>query len=609
MPIQIFSPDEVKASSVFPVGGYQQEEQMYRELYSNHVHFYNVPLGNTLRELGDAYKLYAKTTFTSLRLILQYQDSYRSDNLHQISIDHELIKSVKVGSWHQIFNVSVEVEAPVGTHSFYWSFVRPHFNAALIWWHWFFSVIFRQRDVDSASLLFYQQSCALMSTCGSISVPDDFRESLISEGYDIPDIEQNIGLRLIDNCSPHVDCTVLRRRWDSSLRSTKPAEVAGIENQVSTDCEKMKLYSVSNLCTFTGQSFESVLYAAKSIGKKPPFNHFDADQVCTYLTGSGIDVLEANSTSPSPIVSKSSQSTEASSACIYSETQSGELPKLIPSKAEIPAGLQYVPEGVEGLKFCLANSNTAIQSFFNVLSVVGLAGNEVYLNDDSMLVMPFDESLYCQIVKENHKYALAELYDQRADVAEERGQRFRRWGILGGIFLINPLVPFMAYSQGRASAPRGSRLEELIPDPQLQFLQDRNSFLAMTHAGGAMPRLRRMIFHKVDGPDGTYYRIIPAVITHDSVIPCQVFSFNSSCFLRPVSAGIESNQGNYEARRIHRQYYHPRVGGASTDTGERILIKGKDIDDQRFKVFEFSSDTRDLTYFYVDYPADPSHVF
>lgn len=287
----------------------------------------------------------------------------------------------------------------------------------------------------------------------------------------------------------------------------------------------------------------------------------------------------------------------------------GELPQLVPSKAEIPLGLQCVPEGIEGLKVCLANSRAAIQSFFNTLPVAGVDGNEVYLNDDSMLVSPFDELLYCQIVKENHKYALAELYDQRSDVAEERGQRFKRWGILGGIFLINPLVPFMAYAQGRASAPRGSRLEELIPDPQLQFLQDRNSFLAMTQASGVLPRLRRLIFHKVTGPNGFYYRIVPAVITQDFVIPCQVFSFNASCFLRPVSAGIESVQDNYDARRIHRQYYHPRVGGASTDTGERILVKGKDIDDQRYKVFQFSSDTRDLTYFYVDYPADPSHVF
>ena len=167
----------------------------------------------------------------------------------------------------------------------------------------------------------------------------------------------------------------------------------------------------------------------------------------------------------------------------------------------------------------------------------------------------------------------------------------------------------MAYNLGKAGASRGSRLEELIPDPQLLFLQDRNSFLAMTQAGGVLPRLRRIIFHKILGPRGTYYRIIPAVITQDAVIPCQVFNIDTSYVLRPISAGIESDQLNYNARRMHRQYYHLRLDGSSKDTGESILIKGADIEDQNFKVFKFSSATRDLNYFYIDYPTDISHVF
>ena len=297
------------------------------------------------------------------------------------------------------------------------------------------------------------------------------------------------------------------------------------------------------------------------------------------------------------------------SSDILDDTTAGNIPQFVPSPAVIPAGLQYVQEGVDGLKFCLANSNVAVQSFFNHLPITGHDGNEIYLNDDSMLVTPFDESLYCQIVIENHRYALAELYDQREEEAVARGERFKKWGKIGIIFTLNPLLPFLAYNLGKASTQRGSRLEELIPDPKLEFQKDRNSFLAMTQASGVLPRLRRLIFHKIDGPNGVYYRIIPAVITNDSVIPCQVFSFNSTCFLRPVSAGIDADQSNYNARRIHRQYCHPRLGGASSDTGERILIRGKDIDDQRFKIFQFSSDTRDLAYFYVDYQADPSHVF
>lgn len=607
--LQIHSPREVKISPTFPVGGYQDGEVLFKELYSNYVCFHNVLLGNTMRRLADSNKLCAKTSFTNLRLILQYQEEF-SDNLNQVSIDFDLIRTVKVGSWRDgQYNVSVEAEAPVGTYYFYWRFNRPHYNATLIWWFWFYSVLFRMRQAYMP-LEFFENLCKLLSSCNSIIVPDDFRDT---QGIDFTECEDNIGLRLIDNHNPSVDFSVFRRTWNATAGFTKPAEVSSIGDQSSSASSTERKYSVSDLCRLSGKPFDSVWGAAKTIGiSNTPFDSFDANRICIYLVGSTIDILEASSTISSSVVVSEPAETKtiaAPSVSIYTDIQSGELPKLIPSKAEVPVGLQYVPEGIEGLKFCLANSNTAIQSFFNVLPVVGLAGNEVYLNDDSMLVSPFDESLYCQIVKENHKYSLAELYDQRAEEVEKRGQRFKKWGTLGGIFLLSPLLPFIAYNQGKASAPRGSRLEELIPDPQLQFLQDRNSFLAMTQASGVLPRLRRMIFHKVSGTNGTYYRIIPAVITQDSVIPCQVFNFSSTCFLRPVSAGIESDQGNYEARRIHRQYYHPRVGGTSVDTAERILIKGKDIEDQRFKLFQFSSDTRDLSYFYVDYPADPSHVF
>lgn len=326
-----------------------------------------------------------------------------------------------------------------------------------------------------------------------------------------------------------------------------------------------------------------------------------------------LDVDHYNKTgeikTPRQINSDTNKSNSQAHNYFCNDVHSGAIPELTPSNADIPLGVECLVNGIDGLKYCLAKPNIAIQSFFNNLPVVGCTDSDIYLNDETMLVSPFDELLYCQVIKENHKYALAELYDQRAEVAEKRGQRFKHWGTLGGIFLLNPLVPFMAYNLGKAGASRGSRLEELIPDPQLLFLQDRNSFLAMTQAGGVLPRLRRIIFHKILGPRGTYYRIIPAVITQDAVIPCQVFNIDTSYVLRPISAGIESDQLNYNARRMHRQYYHLRLDGSSKDTGESILIKGADIEDQNFKVFKFSSATRDLNYFYIDYPTDISHVF
>lgn len=650
---KIFSPEDCSASQAIPLDGYRRDEFIINEFNSTSVYIYGQTLSAEEQILASNNQLTARTCFTSQRLIMQNRgpNNYFGS---QLSIDYDLIKNIQVseGGWtfgqsYFVYNVQAEIYYGAQRICLHWYLHRPHLNAALIWWYWVRGVVTADKAVQ---LDYYINSIHQFNSCTSIIVPDDLRHNLSSTGVDLDVLKSSIGLVIVDNQPPFVDAEIFkvfyrsqvssgnagyRNQSSSGIKSSSPvtpsANSFSVERKVEENDNDLRsqvqvFRKGSNLfmgvdCRLfawslsVGESFKAgdklltVTWCDKTI---PLFASEDGEiQHIRHAPGKNIsknEVVAAIRFSKPPKASASSLAINDSQT-LYSNTESGHLPQLVPSNAEIPVGLQYVPDGIEGLKFCLANTNAAVQSFFNVLPIVGLAGNEVYLNDDSMLISPFDEVLYCQIIKENHKYSLAELYDQRADEIEKRGQRFKKWGTLGGIFLLSPLLPFIAYNQGKSSAPRGSRLDEIIPDPQLQFLQDRNSFLAMTKASGVLPRLRRMIFHKVDGPNGTYYRVIPAVVTQDSVIPCQVFSFNSTCFLRPVSAGIESDQKNYDSRRIHKQYYHLRLGGTSTDTGERLLIKGKDMDDQRFKVFRFSSDTRDLTYFYVDYPADPSHVF
>ena len=98
-------------------------------------------------------------------------------------------------------------------------------------------------------------------------------------------------------------------------------------------------------------------------------------------------------------------------------------------------------------------------------------------------------------------------------------------------------------------------------------------------------------------------------MTHEHIIPCQVFDFEGQNFLRPIAAGINRNQDNYDAAKIHRRYYHLRNEGKSQDTNERVKVFGDDIEEQQLRVFSFSSDITNLEYLYIEYATLPNHVF
>lgn len=299
---------------------------------------------------------------------------------------------------------------------------------------------------------------------------------------------------------------------------------------------------------------------------------------------------------------------------LYKHTSSSGPPALRPSLASLPRPIAASGDILSDLARCLINQR-AIQSFWSNLSIIcdepHLVGTASVLaiRDEALHTPPFDESLYCQIVLENHRYSVAELYDQETADSDKRASRGMKAGAIYGLFTLNPLVPFFASNQARLATPRHKKIEELIPDPKLLFLQDSYSLLAMTQAGTVLPRMRRIILHPVISGTEVYLRVLPAVLTHDAVIPCQVFSFGGNYFLRPICAGISHEQPSYNARKIHRQYYHLRADGSFVDTGTRVEVKGGDIDTHRYKLFKFTCDTRELEYYYIDYATEPGHVF
>ena len=297
---------------------------------------------------------------------------------------------------------------------------------------------------------------------------------------------------------------------------------------------------------------------------------------------------------------------------LYHHTSSDANPGFCPSKATTASLISRSEDSLQDLIKCLS-SNGCIQSFWSDLILLHpkdeSLGLGVVLNDETLHVPPFDESLYCQLVIENHRYSLAELFDSDQVQADKYAARGFKWGSLYGLFTLNPLLPFVAANQARASAPRHKKIEELIPDPKLLFLQDTYSLLAMTQAGMPLPRLRRVILHPIFTGEQVFVRALPAILTHDSVIPCQVFSCGTNYFMRPVCAGIDHEQTSYNARQIHRQYYHLRSDGVYADTGFRVQVHGADIGVHRYKLYKFTCDTRELEYYYIDYPTEPAHVF
>ena len=45
------------------------------------------------------------------------------------------------------------------------------------------------------------------------------------------------------------------------------------------------------------------------------------------------------------------------------------------------------------------------------------------------------------------------------------------------------------------------------------------------------------------------------------------------------------------------------------DTGERVKVNGPDIEEISPKLFSYSSDSQNLSYFYFDYIKQPGYIF
>lgn len=326
------------------------------------------------------------------------------------------------------------------------------------------------------------------------------------------------------------------------------------------------------------------------------------DTVTTQVISQSVSVINS-SEKPSDLITTASSIKNGGINVV-----AGETPKFRPSAASIPKGFESAGSHEADLRVCLTSNVLEIQSFFNDLNIFG-SQNSIFVNDDVLSLPCFDESLYCNIVKQMHKYTLAELADKKDQLAKENAGLGAMVGSFVGLLTINPLAPFLGHSVGKNLTDQGTKISQLLPDPHLLFYEDLNSYLAWSRGQVSSPKLRRLILDRQTNPDGTvFFRAIPAFVTADSVFPIQLFkSGDLTYFYRPFSAGIERNQSNYDAIKIQRKYFHTRLGGEISRSDIMISIRGSDVEPSEQNVYRFTGPS--LDYFYIDFQIQPGFVF
>ena len=284
---------------------------------------------------------------------------------------------------------------------------------------------------------------------------------------------------------------------------------------------------------------------------------------------------------------------------------SGSIPRFQPSVACEPVGFSPTQSFDQDFKYALSNSRTSFQSFYNDVDAVVSSK----INDDAIGLPCFDEALYCALVREMHRYSLAEIADNKTDLANKNAGLGAMVGSLLGLISGNIFAPFLGHSYGKNISDRSRRVEEFLPDPNLLFYQDENSYLSWAKAQVSAPRLRRLIFDRRVKADGNvFFRLIPAIVTADSVLPVQLFKIDSSTyFYRPFSAGIERNQPHYDSVKIQRRYFHLRGEGVVSETDMKVCVSGRDVEEHESKIFRFHGSS--LDYFYLDFKTSPGSVF
>jgi hypothetical protein len=433
---------------------------------------------------------------------------------------------------------------------------RPHFVAVEL-----YAAIALQIIIGNAALLNQFGPKLRRIRTLTIKVPDDFASV---KGDEYIKNWLSLGFCFPINCKPYLN----------------EATYTDLDNQGSSSESKPSLQSANPNKTLSNMTEQS------TTATKTPQSYSDNNKLV----------------SASKTVASTTDSLKQGSI----RATAGAVPKFIPSLGIKPKGFESTgtPEG--DLKYSLSKAHVHFQSFFNDLHVVTANG----ISDDIISLPCFDEGLYCSLVKEMHRYSLTEISNNHAELAKNNAGLGAMVGSFIGIISGNIFAPFLGHSYGKNLTDRGKPIEEFLPDPNLLFYQDDNSYLSWSRAQVNSPRLRRIIFNRQLSEDGkVHFRLMPAIVTADSVFPIQLFKVNDSTyFYRPLAAGVDRNQPNYDTIRIQKKYFHLRGEGAIEKTDFEIDVYGNDVEpNEKIRLHRFTGQS--LDYFYADFKIHPGSIF
>ena len=307
-----------------------------------------------------------------------------------------------------------------------------------------------------------------------------------------------------------------------------------------------------------------------------------------------------------------SQSKKSSLDKLYENDNQNNL-RFIPSEAKIPSGFKSLGDEIKDLEFAIHNPLVSFRSFFNDCEFL-INGN---WREETLFCQAFNEELYCQLIKEYHRFSIAELNSMKA---EEMKKAERKGAGIGGLLglmaggIMAPITAAMGANVGKMISNNvdvRKPLKDFLPEPYLVFLKDQGSYLSLSKTYKGRTTKRRICFKKnyLDD-DFVYFDLIPMIVFDDWVTPAQIFKLENSYYFRPISANYDLNNEfnlEYNPIKYRRSYsYNPRKEG-DVEKIARVMttkISGETIEKTPTIFHAWLRDDESFKHFYFDYSTD-----
>ena len=281
---------------------------------------------------------------------------------------------------------------------------------------------------------------------------------------------------------------------------------------------------------------------------------------------------------------------------------------FVPSEAKIPKGFLSTGDELKDLKIALKKPSTSMRSFFNDFKVL----QDGFWNEDTLFCPPFDENLFCKVLKENHRKGLADKNYERLKAKGAKDDKYTMFGAVAGI-MTGGLAPLMVSNilsrTGNTTKMADQPLEDFFSDPSIVFSEDEGSFISLSTKYRTQTLKRRIMLKKRELKDKkVYFDLIPMILFENCATPGQVFKFLDGYTFRPIAAGspsiIKSDLG-YNPIKIRRSLtYNPKTDLGKIAKVMNTKIIGETIEKDCIIYYGWGKDDPSLNHFYFDYPVD-----